>query len=895
MGHTILIDFNTFEKDVLRVEKSLESTGMPTNSIEHARWAFQRLFRDASPTEGAIAKTFIDILNARDHLGPLKKHSAAFTGNKSSSDECTAKVDAGIYPQEHTPTEGNPDWTHIRLFIKFKRQGTSLDPFDDDDPSAPEADARSRTAVRNQILDYARVVHEYQHRVCIFGLFVIGPEFRLMRFDHSGIVVTKKEDYAQNPTLLLSFLAGFDSLSDEQQGLDPTAMLLKKGSRAYRLMDAFAVENGSDMPHEEGAPVDAMPPPFNAFAPPLEPDVPARNTRQQTKAAVEISTMDESYLDAVELVDGDPRVFKFVREQFRESVENDWPRYRVEVGQGEKKRIFLVGKPMWTAFWLFGRGTRGYVALDVKTRRFTFLKDCWRPFYEGVEPEGCYLELLNEEAVRDPRIRVPIVITHGDVAEQVTFTSRYALDRAVASKLEGQEPRIKASPAAAPATIAVDSGTAGGSRQSTNAGTSDDPHHDETDYRLYTHYRIVFRDVCLPFTSVVSSKQLVSCLSNCITTHSLAYSKQRLLHRDISAGNMIIRPTLSSVNVNGTRTVVWHGILTDWELAKKLPLPPPGSSSIEKPKKVPRQPERTGTWQFMSVAYVRHHPYHPVSVADELESFFHVLLFYSIRLLRHNIDNARFFISEYFDSYTVGDQSRRRCSRVKRAAMRDGEIEADDKQLQFKCEDGRVHEALNGLFATLLSYFKARYAVLKWQAIQAQQKTSTSASAPIPAPVNAGAADFDEPPPLEDETDTLLGKRQHEPSPTDVALAAQLDSHARFLNIIGKAIHPRGTLYWPAKDAVADRLPENYDSRKLILALNLNEMCTASGMATVEEDPDSERGPSRKKARTEASEPVELAKAPQPAISRTGGIVSEPSGRVRLGRAKGKGKARARG
>ncbi|OSD02228.1 hypothetical protein PYCCODRAFT_412716 [Trametes coccinea BRFM310] len=890
MGHTILVDFDTFEKDVLRVEQSWGEDLDLKGPIDHAKWTFQRLFRDASPTEDAIAKTFIDMLNAKDHIGLLKKHSAAFTGNKSSSDGCTAKVDAGIYPQEHTPTEGNPDWTHIRLFIEFKRQGTSLDPFDDDDSSAPEADAQSRTAVRNQILDYARVVHEYQHRICIFGLFVIGPEFRLMRFDHSGIIVTKKENYAQNPRLLLSFLAWFDSLSDEEQGLDPTATLLKKGSRAYRLMDAFAEKNDSDMSHDEGAPVDATPTPYDVSTPPPKPDVPARNTRQQTKAVAAISTMDESYLDAVEPVSGDPRVFRYVRDQFRESLEHDWPRYKLVVGQGEEKRIFLVGKPVWTAFWLFGRGTRGYVALDVKTRRFMFLKDCWRPFYEGVEPEGCYLELLNEDAAKDPRIRVPTVIAHGDVAEQVTFTARYALDCAAAGKVDGQEPRIKASPATAPVATAVDSGTGGDSQQSTDAETLDGPRDDDTDYRLYTHYRIVFKDVCLPFTSVKSSKQLVSCLYNCITTHSLAYSNQRLLHRDISAGNMIIRPTLSSsLDANGMRTVVWHGILTDWELAKKLP--PPGESGADKPKEVPRQPERTGTWQFMSVAYVRHHPYHPVSVADELESFFHVLLFYAIRLLRHNIDNARFFISEYFDSYTVGEQSRRRCSRAKRAAMRDGEIEVDDKQLQFMCEDGRVHEALNGLFATLLSYFKARYAVLKWQAIQAQEKASKSAAAPTPAPVNTGATDFDEPPPLEDETDTLLGKRQHEPSPTDIALAAQLDSHVRFLNIIGKAIHPQGKLYWPVKDAVADRLPENYDPRKLILALN--EMCTASGMATVDEDP--ERVPPRKKARTEASEPAELFKAPQPAISRTGGIVSEPSGRARHTRAKGKGKARARG
>ncbi|KAI9070131.1 hypothetical protein FKP32DRAFT_1551542, partial [Trametes sanguinea] len=74
-----------------------------------------------------------------------------------------------------------------------------------------------------------------------------------------------------------------------------------------------------------------------------------------------------------------------------------------------------------------------------------------------------------------------------------------------------------------------------------------------------------------------------------------------LLHRDISAGNMIIRPTLSNaVDENGQKRVMWFGILTDWELAKVIPV----ATSSEKPKQVPRQPEKTGTWQFMSVAYV---------------------------------------------------------------------------------------------------------------------------------------------------------------------------------------------------------------------------------------------------------------------------------------------------
>ncbi|OSD02248.1 hypothetical protein PYCCODRAFT_1411147 [Trametes coccinea BRFM310] len=721
------------------------------------------LFRPGAPTEEAIADTFINVLNTKEHGGLLHKHNAAFTGNRASRDGCNAKVNAGIYPRDHTPAAGNPDWTHIRMFIEFKRKGTHLDPFDDADPNTPEANAQSRVAVRNQILDYARVVNEYQHRICTFGLFVIGPEYRLMRFDHSGIVATKKGDYTENPRPLLSFLAWFDSLDGEHQGLDPTATLLKKGSRAYRLMTEFALKNKSDMRHNEGHSVAATAPKADAL---------------------EIS----------------------LNRDFRQSLKHDWPRYKLEIGEGSQKRIFLVGKPVWTAFWLFGRGTRGYVALDVKTRRFVFLKDCWRPFYEGVEPEGNYLNLLNKEALVEPHICVPTVVAHGDVAKQRTFTASYAQKRAAEAK--------------------------------------------EAIRALYAHYRIVFKDVCLPFTAVRSSKQLVKCLYQCIMTHSLAYTKLRLLHRDISAGNVIILPALSkTVNAEGKKTVTWTGMLTDWELAKFVPEP----DASGKLRETPRQPERTGTWQFMSVAYIRNHPRQPVSVADELESFFHVLLFYAVRLLRHNVQDVRFFLSEYFDSFTVVDGVRRDCSTAKSTAMHTGAVRpAGGGVLKFTGADTSVdHINLNNLFSRLLRCFQARYAILAWE----QQQTQTHRPEPPrpkpPASIpSTTSGDLARPPPGDsDDEDDFLSTPNLEPTQIDRKIAKYLDNHVKILNVFWQELQHEG---WPENDVLEDRLPDNYDPRELILALE--RMCAASFMRTMDED--AEDAPPRKRPRTGASEPT---------------------------------------
>ena len=67
---------------------------------------------------------------------------------------------------------------------------------------------------------------------------------------------------------------------------------------------------------------------------------------------------------------------------------------------------------------------------------------------------------------------------------------------------------------------------------------------------------------------------------NCIA-HEDAVQKCSLMHSDISAGNILINPTVVH-DVKTRRLVIdWHGILSDWELAKHTDV------------KITLQPERT--------------------------------------------------------------------------------------------------------------------------------------------------------------------------------------------------------------------------------------------------------------------------------------------------------------
>ena len=53
------------------------------------------------------------------------------------------------------------------------------------------------------------------------------------------------------------------------------------------------------------------------------------------------------------------------------------------------------------------------------------------------------------------------------------------------------------------------------------------------------------------------------------------------MHSDISAGNILIHPTVVHDVKTGCLVIDWHGILSDWELAKHTDM------------KIMLQPERT--------------------------------------------------------------------------------------------------------------------------------------------------------------------------------------------------------------------------------------------------------------------------------------------------------------
>ncbi|OJT13253.1 hypothetical protein TRAPUB_10188 [Trametes pubescens] len=688
MDLSVLITLEEFEKNILWPEanrdcdvprpsqQAIDTMTKGVNEIFFTKDGKRRQIKSEDAFASAVVRLSSDlisqmftsvhqvpnIINKIGLPGDLRAALSQYSYNATDAD--MAKVDAALYPTTVAPDDGRPDWTRLRLFIEFKSGGVENDPFDDKSSQSPESWAQSRAKVRGQLLAYASKTFQYQHRTALYSLLINGDEFRGMYWDRSALITTEATNYVEDPGSLLRFLWAFASLTDEQQGIDPTATLLSKDDEHFKLMDLCARANPAlDAPFAESADVSLW---FSNGQSGAFPDGPTSGTRQKSEQSSQSS---------------EP-VFKYVRDWFRDSLIEGWPRYRLLVGK--EKREFLVASPNFNASSMFGRGTRGYVAWDVQNHRFVWLKDSWRPFYEGVEPEGNYLEKM----VSKPGIKltVPTVVTHGDVLQQTTFAAEYI----------SEQSQSETSSAEGASDVSTNS-----KKRAREDDTEEKPEPEASVRpRLFIHYRIAVEEVCLKMGDFTNGKQLVRLILNCVVTHRDAYDHFNLLHRDISTGNLLILPQVVKMS-DGSKLVGWRGLLTDWELAKYVPK--------DNSKQRARQPERTGTWQFMSVSYVRN-PSLPVGVADELESFLHVLVYYGVRYLRHTLEGAvTMFIIDYFDTFQVLNGDKTRCSSSKINAVTHGVICVDESVLKFKTEKGSLDHPLNELLQRWLSLFVARY------------------------------------------------------------------------------------------------------------------------------------------------------------------------------------------
>ncbi|KAI0653517.1 hypothetical protein C8Q70DRAFT_1059229 [Cubamyces menziesii] len=378
----------------------------------------------------------------------------------------------------------------------------------------------------------------------------------------------------------------------------------------------------------------------------------------------------------------------YVRQRFVRSLDQGWAWWKLRVRDGDGHKEFLVAKPAFATTRAVGRATRGYIAYykSNSDHPFVYLKDCWRIMDSHSELEGDILADLNQHEVTN----VPTMLCHGDVGEQRTVSQD------IWARLHPTK---------------------------------------ECHMQAHQHYRLVVNEVGLPLKEFPNGFELVSVLTDCIEAHEEAYTKANIIHRDISVGNILLVPW--GIHPEDGRTI-YRGLLTDWELSKRI-----GYNESEA-----RDSNRTGTWQFQSVNALRY-PTARIEIADELESFFHVLLYCAMRFLPNTCNDVSLFIHKFFDCDEPIGPMRYTCSLVKTFVMRQGWLEtAAGEPIEFLLQPQTPEEAaaaiaarkktpslsallsepstspsvataydrrhpIDHIFATLLRWFKARYELMK--------------------------------------------------------------------------------------------------------------------------------------------------------------------------------------
>ncbi|KAM5541531.1 hypothetical protein V8D89_004721 [Ganoderma adspersum] len=695
--------------------------------------------------EDSLSQHFIAAVRTH-HLTPGSTLTTVPFDAIPKDHEAKHRAHTAIYRTTDIPRRGRPHWAGQKVSFQFSHYVTGADPFT---PSRFGEDCteteRERKRLREQVHATAELLFAAQQRVFLFMILIIGRQFRLLRWDHAGVIVTPSIDYVEQSVLLCDCLRRLSLLDDISLGFDPTTTRLRPGDIDYLCMDAAALDDPRDVDHTERP------------------------------------------IEEGEIVD--PFIFRYVRSLFRDTLSPNWPRYRLRIQDRDDSdtRDYLVCKPLHLPSGVVGRGTRGYVALDRDTQRFVWLKDAWSACDLVAEVEGDVLGRLNLAGVAN----VPTLVSHGHVQDQATVTSEWW--EISHGERDGSSSREWTSPSGRKRKRDDETGPGGGDSPLSDAAGQPSRAIPRLPcpFRRHTHYRIAVEEIAMQLTEFRCGKQLASITLDCLHAHHQAATNHhsRLLHRDISSGNILIYPKVRLDEDGKGQSIVWTGMLTDWEFAK--PMETERSSEAN----------QVGTHHFMSVNLLCD-PYKPAGISDELESFFHFLVYLSVGYLRSNCRNRNSWIKTYFvpsllpAMYTGGG--------------RKGIVIKDDARLTTFWPEGPLlfNSPMDQLLGELIKSFAAHYKVMAHDIGRASSPFSSSSSS------SSGAASsgkhFVPTPCYSDDSDceeVIAEWRQRKvrdttPTPEERELARRVADHDFTLDFIAGLLRHEG---WPDDDLIPVR------------------------------------------------------------------------------------------
>ncbi|KAH9936632.1 uncharacterized protein B0H18DRAFT_1113994 [Fomitopsis serialis] len=442
--------------------------------------------------------------------------------------------------------------------------------------------------------------------------------------------------------------------------------------------------------------------------------------------------------------------------QFKATLAPGWPIYKVSVPEedmisadelktgvkaqrdvsqsnnGRKpEREFLIGKPYFMSDSPIGGGTRGYIAYDVAEHRPVFFKEYWRVDEPTYHPEGEVYLGLHKHGVQ--YIATPIAA--GDVCGAIG---------------EGRSTRAQAFLKDPPPKL--------------------------------IQYRIFLKEIGKPLKEYGDSYDLVLAMYCCLTAHQEAWEKARILHRDISSGNLLL---CCVVTEDGD--ITWIGMLVDWGLCKyeeELAM-----RSVLK--------TRSGTWQFISAVLLAFPGHFVHAVWHDLESFIHVFHWMCLRF--HITNYSRFrkllrdHVSAFYDASDVSPDGTSVGGQAKLTMMRAGTV-------PFKLVGGsadRSTPGLHRLLADLAALYGSHYKWLKPQLPTSHPHVACSVTPSVESKKRAA---------LRNRFIAISAEELTEPmSETvveEVPTASVLENHLRIKTVFAAAL--LGEAQWTYDDKTGD-------------------------------------------------------------------------------------------
>ncbi|KAI0785643.1 hypothetical protein C8Q75DRAFT_809238 [Abortiporus biennis] len=447
----------------------------------------------------------------------------------------------------------------------------------------------------------------------------------------------------------------------------------------------------------------------------------------------------------------------------------------------------LIGAPSTHSYSLFGKRTKGFIAFDLDEKRLKFIKDRWRYNDQTYHPELEVYKGLQENIKLVPYTGTKLAIAEGRGDVKDSNKTVQKSFTDIVLNTEWAEAQKMVLP--------------------------------------QRHYQSLIRQVGTPSERYKeSSRSLCSLVTDAM--NGMSWSRMgRVLHQNISPDTILI-----DEDPEGGSRDQPQGFLHDWDLSNTMTV-------------------NYGTWPFVSASLL-YYPNKQHNLADDLESFVHIIYWFCIRFHRHDL-TADEIAAELSDTYLRTNQVNGFDigSKKKIEMMRSGQPFVD-----LNKSNKIINKGLHVIAENLAQFCQQHYRTIDFRTLDAGRARILGLPTLKDAPPTEGATE-------EDSVDPVLAARwgvatlpdgdsDNKPLDDKVTPPSPFSSHnliiSTFNAVLAKA------KYWPLADKLGNQFTKlDLPSSDFIFADGIAQSCSQAiagkrSASTVFEDD----GPSQKRSRT---------------------------------------------